>query len=282
MSQIERIEASVFHRNTIYKIRKIKPLGSFFPQDKNGFILNDTSFEKVPNQWLPVIEKIKKSYLDHFEKKVHSIYLRGSVARGNNVDGFSDIDIFAVIDDLEERWKMAVWQPDLQKELQVAFPFVREVEIMMTPYFEDFFQKNPRLAMIIKTQSLCIFGNDLSETIPPFLPNEKMSINLIWLEEDVNNFLQKEKITQRDCQEITKILIRSGFELVMEKEQKFTTDLYLCYSVFSKYFPKKENEMREILHLYLNPIEDQVYLKKSIGNLGNWMLDMMMFFQKKA
>ena len=171
--------------------------------------------------------------------------MRGSLARGTHVDSFSDIDVFAVIYDLEGRWEMAEWQPDLQKELQTEFSFVREVEIMMTPYFEDFYQNNPRLAMIIRTQSLCIFGNDLSETIPSFLPNKKMILNLTWLEEDLNEFLQKEKITTRDCQEITKILIRSGFELVMEKEQKFTTDLYLCYNIsrisfsfFGKYLEK--------------------------------------------
>jgi predicted nucleotidyltransferase len=199
--------------------------------------------------------------------------LRGSVARGNSVDDFSDIDIFALIYDWEERWKMAEWQPDLQKELQTEFPFVREVEIMMTPYFEDFSQKNPRLAMIVKTQSLGIFGNDLSKTIPPFLPNEKMILHLTWLEEDVNDFLQKEKTTTRDCQEVTKILIRSGFELVMEKEQKFTTDLYFCYHIFSKYFPEKEDEMREMLHLYLNPMEEELYLKKLVRSLGNWMVE---------
>ncbi len=264
------------------QIRKIKPIGSFFPQDKNGFILNDTSFEKVQKQWLSVIERIKKSYIDNFGKKVHSIYLRGSVARGSNVDGFSDIDIFAVIYDLEERWKMGEWQPDLQKELQKEFPFVREVEIMLTLFFKDFYQENPRLAMIIKTQSLCIFGNDLSESIPPFLPNKKMILNLTWLEEDVNEFLQKEKITTQNCQEITKILIRSGFELVMEKEQKFTTDLYLCYDVFSKYFPNKEKEMREMLHLYLNPMEDEIYLKKLVEKLSKWILDTIVIFQKKA
>ena len=206
---------------------------------------------------------------------MHSIYLRGSVARGNNVDGFSDIDVFAIIYDIEDRWKIADWQPDLQKELQIEFPFVKEVEVMLTQYFKDFYQKNPRLAMIIKTQSLCIYGEDLIEEIPPFLPNKKMILNLTWLEEDLNDFLQKETIAQKDYQEIAKILIRSGFELVKEKEQKFTTDLYLCYQVFSEYYPEKEKEMREVLHLYLNPIEDDLYLKNLIEDLGNWMLKQM-------
>lgn len=211
---------------------------------------------------------------------MHSIYLRGSVARGNNVDGFSDIDIFALIYDLEERWKMADWQPDLEKELQAEFQFVKEVEVMLTQYFEDFYQKNPRLAMIIKTQSLCIYGKDLNETILPFAPNKKMILNLTWLEEDVNDFLQKEKNTKQDCQKITKTLIRSGFELVMEKEQKFTTDLYLCYQVFSKYFPEKEKEMRKMLHLYLNPIEEDFLLKRNVNEIGMWILKTILDIQK--
>ncbi len=167
---------------------------------------------------------------------------------------------------------MADWQFDLQKELQSEFPFVKEVEVMLTQYFKDFYQKNPRLAMMIKTQSLCIYGEDLKEKIPSFLPNKKMIINLTWLKEDVNDFLRKEKITQKDCQVITKKMIRSGFELVIEKEQKFTTDLYLCYQVFSKYFPEKENAMRELLHLYLNPIEEDFYLKKTVKEMGIWIL----------
>jgi hypothetical protein len=198
--------------------------------------------------------------------------LRGSVARGNSVDGFSDVDVFALIYDWKARWEMAGWQPDLQRELQVAFPFVREVEVMTSQYFDNFHQKNSRLAMIIKTQSLCIYGEDLNEVIPPFLPNKKMILHLTWLEEDVNDFLQKEKITKLHCQEIAKILIRSGFELVMQKEQKFTTDLYLCYQVFSKYFPGKEQEMREMLHLYLNPMEDAFYLKKRVKEIGMWVV----------
>lgn len=252
--------------------RKIKPIGRFFPQDENGFILNDTSFESISTAWRPVIEKIKNSYLEHFDKQVHSIYIRGSIPRGMQVDGFSDVDVFALLYDYEERWKMADWQPELQLELQKEYSFVTEVEIMLSQYFKDFYKKNPRLAMTIKTQSLCIYGKDISASLPSFFPNKEMVLNLTWLSEDVEHFLQKEKITEVDCQEITKVMIRSGFELVMEKEEKFTTDLYLCYQVFSKYYPKKEEEMREILYYYLNPTTDFAYLSKKIEVLGKWII----------
>ena len=48
--------------------------------------------------------------------------------------------------------------------------------------------------MIIKTQSICICGNNLSEIIPPFLSNESMELNLIWLEVVVNKFYKNKKL----------------------------------------------------------------------------------------
>lgn len=189
------------------------------------------------------------------------------------MNDFSDIDTFAVIHDLETRWNRAHWQTDFEREIQQQYPFVKEVEIMLTQYFEDFYQKNPRLAMIIKTQSLCIYGEDLATQIPPFLPNKKMILNLTWLKEDLQDFLAKEKITHQACQEITKVLIRCGFEIVMEKAQKYTTDLYWCYQVFSEYFPEKEPEMRELLQLYLNPSNDEISVKRSVEKLGKWLLN---------
>jgi len=243
---------------------KIKPIGKFFLQAENGAIINDTSFEKITSKWLPLIEKIKNSYLENLGAQVHSIYIRGSIPRGMQVDGFSDMDVFALLYDFEGRWEVAKWQPKLEALLQKEYPFVRDVEIMLSSYSDDFYKKNKRLAMIIKTQSLCLYGKDFNTILPPFFPNQEMILNLTVLKEDLDVFLQKEKITERDCQEITKIIIRSGFEMVMEKEGKFTTDLYLCYQVFSKYFPKEEKEMREMLHLYLNPSTDFAYLSKKI------------------
>ena len=250
----------------------IQPIGGFFPQAENGEILNDTSLEKIPFQWLSVSEKIKSSYLENLGDQVHSIYFRGSIPRGHSVDGISDVDVFALLHDFEGRWEMAKWQPDLEKELQNEFSFVKDVEVMLSAFAKDFYQKNLRLAMIIKTQSLCIYGNDLNDSLPSFFPNKEMILNLTWLEEDVHTFLQKEKITKDDCKEITKVIIRSGFEMVMEKEGKFTTDLYWCYHVFSKHFPEKEEAMKEMLHLFLNPTEDRLYLEKVVGELGTWMI----------
>lgn len=255
----------------------IKKIGKFLPQDNNGFIINDLSLENIDDEWQAVISKIVKAYQNHLHGKLHSIYLRGSVARGTAIKGFSDIDTFALIHSNEKiRWQKADFQEPVEQKIQEEFDFVRDIEMNIASYHSDFYNQNPRLSMIIKTQSLCIFGTDLSPTLPNFKPNQNMILNLKWLETDIEDIISKiEKGTNtlEDCQFVMKVLLRAGFELVMKREGRYTQDLYLCYSTFSKYYPAYENAMRQALIWYLNPIKDRQLLIDFLHLLGCFLIN---------
>ena len=80
-------------------------------------------------------------------------------------------------------------------------------------------------------------------------------------------------LKEQDIQEIMKVLLRSGFEVVMEREGKYTNDLYCCYQAFAKYYPARQNTMRRVLFLYLNPpIYDAEFLPV-ILDLGQMLLE---------
>jgi hypothetical protein len=224
-----------------------------------------------------VIDEIVAAYQIHLHEKLHSIYLRGSVARGTAIKGFSDIDTFALIhSDDNIRWKKADFQEQVEKEIQSQFDFVKEVEINISSYYFDFYDQNPRLAMMIKTQSLCVFGNDISPSLPNFKPNRDMILNLKWLEADIQEVIQKiknETYTLEDYQFIMKVLLRSGFELVMEREGRYTQDLYLCYKTFSKYYPRFEEAMQQALIWHLNPIINPKTLIDFLDLLGHFLIN---------
>ncbi len=129
--------------------------------------------------------------------------------------------------------------------------------------------------MIIKTQSICVFGKSIAPTLPLFRADRMMCLNINWLEEDVKAFLKKLDMnanTLKDCQAIMKVIIRSGFELVIEKEKQFTADLYLCYLTFSKYFPAYEQKMKQALFCFLNPITEAKELRLLLEYLGNFII----------
>lgn len=54
--------------------------------------------------------------------------------------------------------------------------------------------------------------------------------------------LAKEEVdeeTKKSCVWFMKGLLRVGFEITMERSQKYTRDLYRCYETFSEYYPEK-------------------------------------------
>lgn len=253
----------------------IKPIGDFFPKDDNGFIINPASPEKISLHWNPIIQRIKNAYLEEYGAQIHSIYLRGSLVRGFSVDGFSDLDVLALIHQKDIRWKSANCQRAVQKELQQKFPFVKEIEMMVSSFHENFHSINPRLSMVIKTQAICIYGMDIIPSLPKFRPGKEMMLNYRWLEESVLSFLQKDDFSTHESQDITKIILRSGFELVMENSNNFTTDLFFCYREFSKYYPSKEKEMQQALFWYLNPPKNKAEIRPFLEDFGKWLIEMV-------
>ena len=76
---------------------KIAKIGGFFPMDKDGFIINPTSKDKIQPHWSNIIADIIEEYRKAYKDKVHSVYLRGSVAQGLDIGTVSDLDMFALL-----------------------------------------------------------------------------------------------------------------------------------------------------------------------------------------
>lgn len=281
---------------------EIKPIGSFFPLDDAGFVLNPTSVERLQPEWLPVIDAVRDAYLDRYGKRLHSLYIRGSVALGEAVAGVSDLDVIGVIQVMNGKFYLQAKfeRPDrLALNIRKDFPFVAGLDLMVTS-FDPGFSRSPRMNMVLKTQSLCVYGEDILPQISPFRPGPAMRLNLKWYAEDWEEFqevmdeLKKGTHGYAESEIISlvrqflKVLLRTGFDLVMEREGAFTQSLYLCYTTFSKYYPGQEAAMRQALHLYLNPEwvihsrEGWISLEQTTGKLGSWMLDQVATFTSSA
>lgn len=250
----------------------IKPIGTYFEMTNEGYILNPTSMELIPSKWRPLIDLVKTTILKEFQTDLHSIYLRGSVARGSVTDRYSDLDLFVLLKQSNIRWKVADWLEGYHENWKNEFPFVKAIEVMCSSFSENIYASNPALAMIIKTQSILLYGPAISESIPAFKPSKEMMLNYRWLEKDLQAFFAKANPQADEVQEITKVIIRSGFEVVMERVGKYTTDLYLCYQAFSEYYPNWSSKMNIMLYYYLNPEEDLGVLTPNLKALGDWLV----------
>ncbi len=251
-----------------------KDIGSFLEIDSDGFIINPASLEKIQAKWLVPLEEVKNEYISHFGEALHSLYLRGSVPKGEAIDGLSDIDTFAVVDLNDDQIDVS-WFRELNQRICEKYPFVEGVEVIGIPLrkIEEF----PGDKIMIKTQSVCLYGTNLADTIPPYKPGfeavqhtqgiaKEITNTIAWLEED-----NGEKKVARKCAWIMKRIIRSGCELVMERSGKYTRDLYPCYKVFSEFYPEKKEEMYAALNLSISPTHDKQKILHILTNLGDWI-----------
>jgi predicted nucleotidyltransferase len=154
---------------------EIKPTGSFFETDEQGFLINPTSREKIQEEWKPLIEDIIEIYKKIFGEKLVNVYLRGSVAKGEAVSGISDIDTWAYVE-LPENEIKNDWTKSYEEELTQKYPFVRGIELGGEPVTNH----TDKGDIIFLNQSLCIFGEPFK--VPKVKPGKEMIVHAFTIE----------------------------------------------------------------------------------------------------
>ena len=257
---------------------QILPIGDFLPVDAEGYLINPCRHELIVPPWSDVIAAIIAAYLQHLEGKVHSLYLRGSVAKGTAITGVSDVDTFAVIfgerDEIDRTWIAA-----FRQRMAVQYPFQTGIELGFVPYRAVCDADGaPGSRFMIKTQCLCLWGEDLAPLIPPYKPGRALAQHAFGIKADLQRVMEElptveDGSTVKDwCQWIMKRLVRTGFELVMEQEQTYTRDLYPCYVAFSRHFPAQESQMQQALEWAIIPSDNKEDLTRFLDGFGAWII----------
>lgn len=249
----------------------IQPMGSYLETNADGYLINPASLDNMQPEYQPVIQDVVNLYKETYGDALKQVYVRGSVAKGQAIPYISDLDTFAYVDESAEYLKENSTNRKMRALLEEKYDFVQEIEMNADP------MSRAEKDYIILNQSVCVYGEPLS--IPKMKPGKEMASHapnfhnrLIkyqkFLAEESND---KEEIKQF-CTWVMKGFLRAGFELTMERSKRYTRDLYLCYKDFSEYYPEKEPEMHQVLHLALNPTTDKKVIQDVIDGIGDWIL----------
>lgn len=254
-------------------IIEIKPLGKLFQVDENGYLESNLSLENIQAEWKPAVDDFAK-IVARFAGNIKSVYLRGSVASGASIKSVSDIDFLIVTN-----------QPISKKERQqineasnkLNYDFITRFDI---DYFVVDEILNIRERTLIKIMAICVYGEDISKIILPLKPGIDTAISLGSLSREIKDTIDKigagyysDSNTRDMCVWLMKRLVRSGFELVSERVKSFTRDLYICWKVFSQFYPEKKGKMYYVLYLAINPTDDPLEVREIIEAIGYWLID---------
>ena len=72
---------------------------------------------------------------------------------------------------------------------------------------------------------------------------------------------------------ISKRMIRCGFELVYDKVDVWTRDLYQCYKLFSDIYPEKQDKMKLVLMKAISPTTDRNDIFEIFNEIGDWLVE---------
>jgi len=256
-----------------------KPSGRFLAVDAEGFLVNEAKLENVLPLWKPAVERVVASYVEELGQNLTAVYLRGSVPRGRSLEGISGIDTFGLrrsISGTPIRWQQAAWSRELQTAITAEFPFVASVETFLSGYRPR--HLDPQVAMLIATQSVCVYGEDVAPKIRRYKPGHEMVLHARHLAAELSRLQIEIQPDDRGpqvaawCQRMMKLMIRTGFELVMEWEGAYTDDLYLCQKTMCKYYPGKRVQMRHALAWCFAPTQEGGELLSFCDWLGEWLL----------
>lgn len=253
---------------------KVREIGGYLSTDADGYLINDLHASDIQLNWKPPLDEILDFYIGKLEN-LHSVYVRGSVAKGCAIDFVSDIDTLAIVESEDPIFGRYV--PRFLRQFARPYPNVKGVELAV--HTIDEFRNNRTLQILIRTQCICLHGQDLATEVPKLKPGPDTIQHLPILRHEIKDclaFLRNARSgneIKRKCGWIMKRVLRGGYELVMERSRSYTRDLHPCFQGFSDYYPEKRDEMYQVLCLAIEPTEDCERAAWKLRQIGLFVAD---------
>jgi len=243
-------------------VKPLSRIGRFLQIDENGWLVNDCQ-SVIPDPWKSIVDVFRQQTEQFLGHHMHSLYVRGSIARGLAISGVSDLDAFAVFKGKIDKSVRKEWLLETATKIKSAFPFCVGIDLDFLDH--DLLINSSRGAdfrFLIKTQSTCIAGDDLRPALESFAPDLTVAFGCRCLKKDSsdfhNIFLEEVDYSEREirCEWMMRKLLRAAGEIAMLKHGRYSRDLYLCWESFSEIYPFLSDEMRKVLYFAVNPSTD--------------------------
>lgn len=247
--------------------------------DENGFIISDVHQDKIAEVYLPVIKESISQLKAAFGKKLYSVYVYGSVARGDAVIRQSDLDLIAL-------FKGSITQTEKEQIKEIATmlsnsyqTLVRDVGIALADYEYTLNPENLVESAFLKELCVCVYGNDLVKEYGPYALTAELASRFNGDIKDVliRTINRLDGASNQEFQMISKSfarkLIRTYYSMVMLRSQIWTTRLYEQADVFTSSFPEKKPVVQTLLTLIEGQATNREDILLLLKQEGEWARD---------
>ncbi|MUG68012.1 nucleotidyltransferase domain-containing protein [Paenibacillus campinasensis] len=244
--------------------------------DPSGCIISDVSINKIDSKYQHCIEEAVERLKSVFQEQLHSVYVYGSVARGEAVEVQSDLDLIAMFYGKQDSMKLAELK-QLSGDLSEPYRYlVRDVGIAAAFYDYTMDPSNYYENAFLRELCVCVYGEDIGRHFGPYKLTSEIAISF---NGDIGQSLARtltriETASVEELQSITqgfaRKLIRTYYSMVMARSQIWTTRLLEQCEVFLQHFPDKEPIIRTLLSWIDEPPASREAVVELFKNEGEW------------
>jgi hypothetical protein len=245
----------------------------FYKMDQSGYLLNEADIKNIKRPWSNVMDDIKETLTKYIGPNLHSLYVRADFTLAKPIkkpEGFWLLIVVNKKDDIE-------WLDEYKDYLMGKYPFIKNFLFEIRLYEQ--IMLNYGYKFYIKTESACIYGDNIANKVEKIRPDSKLFFKSVRFVDEmgiwypmINKYRDTPQIIQKMSGVISTLMLKASFELCIDREKKYTNDLYTCYRVFSKYYPDKEHLMRRAYYYTFEPTSDPDELLDLLNNLGKWLI----------
>ncbi|MEK4425434.1 nucleotidyltransferase domain-containing protein [Solibacillus sp. FSL K6-1523] len=212
--------------------------------DNDGYILNKITLNKIDSVYEGLLSQVLDILKRCAGEKLHSVYIYGSVGRGEAVLGTSDIDLSVILTSSFSSQEMA----HLDDETKM---FIRDNPIVPKVDYDigvtaDLFKEDSQYywGFWLRHVCTCIYGEDLSVHFPKMKPNvhicKALNEDLIDTLTSYREVILKKEASQGTLLSILKRIVRGAYCYVAERDKSWSTNILENLIILQHYFPREE------------------------------------------
>ncbi|MDR0140169.1 nucleotidyltransferase domain-containing protein [Metabacillus idriensis] len=239
--------------------------------------MSDVALEKIDNAYFPCIRESVEKLAKLFPHLLHSVYVYGSVARGEAVLVKSDLDLLVMFNGSLSAEELAKLKTVTKALSQKYYSLVRDVGIAFANYDYVVDPANYYEQAFLKELCVCVHGEDIRERFGPYKLTSEIAVSF---NGDISEVLARTIIRLETAtieefktllQSFARKLIRTYYSMVMVRSQIWSTRLHEQSDVFIHYFPHKEPIIRTLLKWIEEPPTNRETVLDLFQSEGKWI-----------
>jgi hypothetical protein len=233
-------------------------------------------------EWDSAIDLARDWYVRQYGDRLHSLYIRGSVASGYVHAARADLDLIGLVTHSEfidsyRVWEHVAWEGEFAVALHGATGLRVKPDFAVASLNKGFLERSNGLPALLATQCACLYGKDIIPWLPRCRPgpdvmyyNGRLKLFLaMFYDRIVNAGGRQGEIAE--SKRVLKAIIRCAGELGLERHGCYTRDLFFCCLNFEKEHPAQGMRLWRALDLYLDPSPALGPVMECSASIGHWV-----------